>query len=179
MADTAAPPTVDNELTRIPGALLFAASFAAVALGVAQGALGDMLALAQGKVPRFTSQVLQDDPRVQHLVGEAQARWRSARAYLYSTVEEALAGVRTSISMAHAHRAALRMAGTHVIREAAAVVDLAYKVAGTTAIYQPHRLQRRFQDMHVITQHVQARESYYALLGRYAMTGQYELTAMT
>ncbi|MCR9260862.1 MAG: hypothetical protein NXH95_14135 [Pseudomonadaceae bacterium] len=33
--------------------------------------------------------------------------------------------------------------------------------------------------MHVITQHVQARESYFALLGRYAISGDYETGPMT
>jgi alkylation response protein AidB-like acyl-CoA dehydrogenase len=89
------------------------------------------------------------------------------------------ASVRRNNSITHAERAALRMCGTHVIRECADVLDLAYKVAGSTGIYQDHTLQRRFQDMHVITQHVQARESYFALLGRYAISGNYETGPMT
>ena len=36
-----------------------------------------------------------------------------------------------------------------------------------------------FQDMHVITQHVQGRETYFALLGRHQMTGKYEIGPMT
>jgi len=58
-------------------------------------------------------------------------------------------------------------------------LDLAYKIVGSTGIYQDQTLQRRFQDMHVMTQHVQAREAYYALLGRYALSGEYELGPMT
>ena len=65
------------------------------------------------------------------------------------------------------------------MRESAEVLDLAYKIVGSTGIYQDQTLQRRFQDMHVMTQHVQAREAYYALLGRYALSGEYELGPMT
>ena len=183
VADLAASPTVDAEVTRVPGSLLFAVSFAAVALGVAQGALTDVLAIAQGKMPRFSALALRDDPDVHRLIGQAQARWRAARAYLRLTVGEVFGAVRQSPgpkdAITHDQRAHLRMAGTHVIRESAAVLDLAYKVAGSTGIYQDQTLQRRFQDMHVITQHVQARESYYGLLGRYAISGEYELTPMT
>ena len=179
VADSGAPAAIDNDITRVPGSLLFAVSFAAVALGVAAGALADVLNIAQGKVPRFASIGLRDDPDVQRFVGKAQARWRAARAYLHSTVAEVFAGVRANGTITHDERARLRMAGTHVIRECAEVLDLAYKIAGTTGIYQDQLLQRRFQDMHVITQHVQARESYYGLLGRYAISGAYEITAMT
>ncbi len=179
VADNAAAPTVDNEVTRVPGSLLFAVSFASVALGVAHGALADVLQIAQGKVPRFAAIGLRDDPDVQRFVGLAQACWRAARAYLYATVEEVFEQVCANGRIDHEQRAQLRMAGTYVIRECAEVVDLAYKIAGSTGIYQQQTLQRRFQDMHVITQHVQARESYYGLLGRYAISGEYELTAMT
>ena len=59
------------------------------------------------------------------------------------------------------------MAGTHAINEATAALDLAYKVAGSSAIYESNPLQRRFQDMHVISQHVQGRPAHYGVVGRY------------
>jgi len=179
VADMAAPATIDSDVTRVPGALLFAVSFAGVAVGVARGALTDVLEIAQGKLPRYAKLHLRDDPDVQRFIGKATARWRAARAYLYDTVAEVLEGVRGHGAITHDQRAKLRMAGTHVIRECAEVVDLSYKVAGSTGIYQGQTLQRRFQDMHVITQHVQARESYYGLLGRFAISGEYETGPMT
>ena len=87
--------------------------------------------------------------------------------------------MRQNLKCSHDQRSRLRMAGTHVIRECAEVVDLAYKVSGSTGIYETEPLQRRFQDMHVITQHVQGREAYFGLLGRYAITGEYEVGPMT
>jgi hypothetical protein len=42
-----------------------------------------------------------------------------------------------------------------------------YNAAGATAIYEDHPLQRAFQDIHVISQHLQARRAHYELLGRY------------
>ncbi|XOV85249.1 MAG: acyl-CoA dehydrogenase family protein [bacterium] len=179
VADAGQPATYDNILTQIPSALLFGCSFAAVALGVAQGALVDVLDIAQGKLPRYASLHLRDDPDVQRFIGKAQARWRSAQAYLTLTVADVFAEVQAEAQITHANRAALRMCSTYVIRECAEVLDLAYKVAGSTGIYQDHTLQRRFQDMHVITQHVQAREAYFALLGRYAISGEYETGPMT
>jgi hypothetical protein len=63
----------------------------------------------------------------------------------------------------------LRLATTHAIRLATEVVDAVYNAAGPTAIYESHLLQRHFQDMHVITQHIQARRTHYALVGRYRL----------
>ena len=64
-------------------------------------------------------------------------------------------------------RAALRLATTHAIRLAAQVIDAVYGAAGATAVYEDHLLQRHFQDIHVITQHLQGRLSHYELVGRH------------
>jgi alkylation response protein AidB-like acyl-CoA dehydrogenase len=48
-------------------------------------------------------------------------------------------------------------------------VDTMYNAAGATAIYEDHPLQRHFQDIHVISQHLQARLSHYELVGRQVM----------
>ncbi len=55
------------------------------------------------------------------------------------------------------------------MREAARVLDAAYEVAGSSGIYQDNPLHRRFQDMKVISQHVQARRSHYGFVGRHLL----------
>jgi len=171
--------TVKNDITTLPTALMFAISFAAVGLGVAKGALSDVIKIAQGKKPQWAALRLREDPDVQRFLGKATARWRSADTYLMHTAAEVIDSVRRNQEISHSQRSQLRMAGTHVIQECAEVVDLAYKISGSTGIYQDELLQRRFQDMHVITQHVQGRESYFGLLGRYAISGDYETGPMT
>jgi alkylation response protein AidB-like acyl-CoA dehydrogenase len=64
-------------------------------------------------------------------------------------------------------RATLRIAATHAIRLAARIVDAVYSAAGATAVYESHLLQRHFQDIHVITQHLQSRLSHYEMVGRH------------
>ena len=167
VADLSGVAQHDGVFYRIPTGLAFAVSFASVALGVARGALDGVIDLAQGKLPRFGTQVLKDDPDAQKLIGEAEIRWRAARAFLYDTVSNVLDELADRDAIADDQRIALRMTGTHVIREAAAALDLAYTVAGSSSIYRSNPLQRRFQDMHVITQHVQGRIQYYGLVGRY------------
>ena len=67
--------------------------------GGAMDTLDTAIAIAQGKVPGYSSHVVKDDPDAQKMVGEAEMRWRSARAFLHDTVDglvEALAGQENS-----------------------------------------------------------------------------------
>ncbi len=167
--DMSRPPMHQGDLYKIPLGLLFAVSFASVALGVARAGLDVVFALAADKVPGYTRQVLRDDTLVQDQLGRAEVRWRAARAYLHATVAEVASTLAPIEAARDEERIALRMAGTHVIREAAAVLDIAYQVAGSSGIYQSNPLQRRVQDMNVITQHVQGRRSHYAFVGKYLL----------
>ena len=63
-------------------------------------------------------------------------------------------------------RAALRLATTHGIRLAAEIVEELYSAAGATAAFEGNIIQRHFQDIHVITQHVQGGLSHYELVGK-------------
>ena len=167
MCDFRQAPLDDGVLYRIPVALVFAVSFGAVALGVARAGMDAALELAQGKVPGYSSTTVKDDPDMQKMVGEAEMRWRAARAFLLETVDRVWREMTGQEAILDAQRIDLRMAGTNAINDAASALDLAYKVAGSSAIYQTNPLQRRFQDMHVITQHVQGRPAHYGVVGRY------------
>ena len=61
----------------------------------------------------------------------------------------------------------LRLATTHGIRLAVKVVDAVYNMSGATAAYDGNPIQRYFQDVHVISQHLQARLAHYELVGRH------------
>ena len=66
-------------------------------------------------------------------------------------------------------RIALRLASTHAIRMAAEVVDTSYNLCGSGAIFASNPIQRRFQDMHVITQHTQGSYGHYETAGQFAL----------
>jgi alkylation response protein AidB-like acyl-CoA dehydrogenase len=153
-------------LYRIPRTLLFASGDAAVSLGLARTCLATFAELAGAKTPRAMQAMLRDQAIVQNAVGHAEANLRSARAFLFEAVREIWAAA-TAGAVSLDHRAAMRLAATHSIRLAAQIVDTAYNAAGATAIYEDHPLQRYFQDVHVITQHLQGRLSHYELVGRH------------
>ena len=85
----------------------------------------------------------------------------------HETVSSVWDDVKNSGEITVQNRILLRMAGTHAIRESARVVDISYNACGSTAIFSDQKIQRRFQDAHVITKQIQVREAHYETVGQY------------
>lgn len=179
LANLAKQPCVDTQLTRLPTTLVFAVTFAAVALGVARHGLDLTRELVQGKHPVFAREPLRDDPTTHQQLGLLEARWRSADAWLQHEVATVWAAIAHQDAMVPDQRLAWRLAGTHVLREAVAVMQGAYAMAGSSAIYRTHPLHRPWADLEVISQHVQARAQYYAMAGRYLAGHPWEIGPMS
>jgi alkylation response protein AidB-like acyl-CoA dehydrogenase len=164
-----APLIETGPLYQMPRTLLFASGDASVALGVARACLNAFIDLAGAKAPRAMSGLLRDEPMVQADVGRAEAQLRAGRALLTETVRETWACVSAGGTLSLDQRAALRIAATHTIRLAVEVVDTVYNAAGATAVYDGNPIQRAFQDIHVMSQHLQSRRAHYQLVGRHWM----------
>jgi alkylation response protein AidB-like acyl-CoA dehydrogenase len=162
-----APVRETGPLYRIPRTLCFASGDAAVALGMARTCLETFTELATAKTPRAMEARLREQSMVQAHVGQAEAALRSGRALLMETVRELWSTVAAGGTLTLDQRATLRLATTHGIRLAAQVIDIVYNAAGATAAYEDHPIQRYFQDIHVITQHLQGRLAHYELVGRH------------
>jgi alkylation response protein AidB-like acyl-CoA dehydrogenase len=153
-------------LYKIPRTLCFASGDAAVALGMARSCLTAFMELAGSKTPRSTPGLLREQSMTQVNVGQAEAALRTGRAFLMEAVREIWsAALNDAVTLDE--RANLRLATTHGIRLAAQVIDTVYNAAGATSAYEDNLLQRHFQDIHVITQHLQGRLAHYELVGRY------------
>ena len=145
---------------------LFGASFAAIALGIARSTLDAFVALAQAKTPTGGSSLLRDNAVIQSQVGVAQSQLAAARVFFLHAVEEiwraASAGA-TTIEL----RVRLRMASAHASHQARQVVDTAYHAAGATAIFESNPFERRFRDMHAVSQQVQSHFAVFEVIGRH------------
>jgi alkylation response protein AidB-like acyl-CoA dehydrogenase len=171
-----APLLETGPLYQIPRTLLFASADAAIALGVARSCLTEFFQLANAKTPRAMQAALRDQPMVQATVGHAEADLRSGRAFLTDAVREIWTEATSTGAVTQERRAVLRLASTHAIRLAVQVVDAVYNAAGVTAIYEGNLIQRHFQDIHVISQHLQARLSHYELVGQHWLGLETDLT---
>ena len=166
----AGAPLLDTgPLYQIPRSLLFASGDAAVGLGLARSCLAAFFELAGAKKPRAMQAMLRDQPLVQAAVGHCEAHLRSGRAFLNEVVRDLWTEAISTDTITLDQRAALRLATTHAIHLAVQVVDTVYQAAGVTAIYEGNLMQRHFQDIHVISQHLQGRLSHYELVGKHSL----------
>ncbi|HXN70293.1 MAG TPA: acyl-CoA dehydrogenase family protein [Bradyrhizobium sp.] len=147
----------------MPG--LYAAGVAGVAFGIARAMLSEFIALASRKAPRNLAR-LADNAVVQADVARAEARLGSARAYLIETLTTIYAHADDVAPIEVADRARVRLACTNAIQGAAEVADFAYKAAGVDAIFPGSPFERRFRDMHTLSQQIQARSAHFELVGQ-------------
>ena len=75
------PPLYENPVYRIPVPLRLAYNKAAVAIGVARGALDEFAVLANAKTPMLSSTPLRDRPVAQYRMGEGEATLRARRGH--------------------------------------------------------------------------------------------------
>jgi alkylation response protein AidB-like acyl-CoA dehydrogenase len=145
--------------------MVFGLGFAAVSVGVARATLDAAIELARGKAS-VGIKAMRENNAVQGMIGRHEASLRAARAYLYATASEVWRDLTLSGKLTEDHRAALRLASTWTIHQAASVVDAAYHMAGATAVFSANKFERRFRDMHAIAQQIQARDTHYEDVGR-------------
>jgi len=147
----------------MPG--LYACGVAAVAFGIARAMLSEFISLATRKAPRNLTR-LADNAVVQAEVARAEARLGSARAYLIETLTTIYADAGEVAPIEVADRARVRLACTNAIQSAAEVADFAYKAAGVDAIFPGSPFERRFRDMHTLSQQIQARGAHFESVGQ-------------
>jgi alkylation response protein AidB-like acyl-CoA dehydrogenase len=144
---------VDTPLVHIPVPATFALAFASVPIGIAQGALDDVVALATDKVPLLSPGPLGTNPLFQHQLAEADVKLRAARALLYAEAAEAWAIASAGEELTVRLRARIRSAAVFAATTAAAVVESAYRAGGGSSLYAASPLQRRLRDVNAVNQH--------------------------
>jgi indole-3-acetate monooxygenase len=156
-------------LYKFPLNNLFGIGFAAVALGIARAMLDEVIALAREKKPWLARQPLRESQLAQFQIGEAEARLRSARAYMESTAARVWQSVVVTGEPTVPQRVDIRMATTFAIHEAKTVADAAWDVAGATAIFISNPFERRLRDIRTLTQQLQGRKSHLQDTGAYLL----------
>jgi len=156
-------------LYRITTYTMFGLGFAAISLGVARATLDAAADLARAKHSVGIT-AMRDNSAVQGLIGRTEGNLRAARAYLFSTAAAAWHDLTRTGNLTEEHRAAIRLASTWTIHQAASVVDAAYHMAGATAVFRANPFERRFRDMHAIAQQIQARDTHYEDVGKNILT---------
>ncbi len=167
--ETEAERRVNTTLFIFPTTAVYASLFSSVALGIAQSMFDDLLALARDKTPRGARSSLRDSAVFQTKLAELEAQLGSARAYKHEILSEIWRTVDTTGELSMDDRARIRLCTTYAINQATAVSEQVYHLAGSTAIFDNQPFERRFRDIHAVSQQVQARHTNYETVGRYML----------
>ena len=150
---------------------MFPTSFASIALGIARAALDAFIELAKTKTPAGnptgSRSLLRDNAVIQSQVGVAQSELAAARVFLLHALEEIWAEAEQAGAISLERRMALRMACSNASHHARQVVDMAYHAAGATAIFESNPFERRFRDVHTVSQQVQSHFAVYEVIGQH------------
>jgi alkylation response protein AidB-like acyl-CoA dehydrogenase len=168
-------PSIDMAIARVPTPSLIALSIAAVAVGVAQGALDDVVALATDKTPLLAEGTLASDPNFQFELARSDTEVQAASLLLHELAESLWATAAEGSEPDLELRARIRAAAVWATDRAADVVGAAYRAGGGSSIYSSSSLQRRLRDVNAITQHFLVRPSTLTTAGA-ALAGR-EVTA--
>src|SRR5215813_211639 len=166
----------NGPLYRMGNGTCYQVGFAGVACGIARGALDCFLGLAKGKVPRGNKSPIKDNAVVQAGLAQAEVNLRAARAYLLQSMSEIWKHLCAGSLITVEQRMTIRMASTHAIHRGREAVDFAYNAAGATAIFDTHPLERRFRDIHTVTQQLQGRASHFETVGAWMLGVDTDLT---
>ena len=160
------------EARREPGALyafpmqgIYAVGVAGVALGIAGEMLTAFRALASEKTPRGYTR-LSDSAAVQAGIARSEVRLGAAHAYLQETLAEIYQRAGSQGAIGVDDRARVRLGTSNAIQGAIEVADWVYKQAGVDAIFPGGSFQRRFRDIHTLSQQIQSRDGHFEAVGQ-------------
>jgi alkylation response protein AidB-like acyl-CoA dehydrogenase len=155
-----------SALARIP---LFTAVTIAqsptVCLGIARRAIEEFRELALGKERPFALR-LSEQVQAQAGLARAEALVRSARTFWYAAVQDTWDAVSAGRDLSLEDRTAVRLAALTAAENSSQAVDITYRLAGSTAIFESSPLERCWRDVHAAAQHVQVQDGRWETAGR-------------
>ncbi len=160
---------IHTSLYQFKASNLYAAGFCNVAQGIARTLLETFKELARDKTPRQARQRLADNQVVQHDVAICEVRLRGAQTLVLSELEDIWASVEATGNLTIEDRMRIRLCTTHAIHEAKWVADTVYDNAGATAIFANAPYERRFRDIHTVTQQMQGRKDHFQNVGAFLL----------
>src|SRR5450432_1319483 len=163
-------------LYRMGSGTCYQVGFAGVACGIARGALDSFIDVARNKVARGSKNPLRDNAVVQSNLAQAEVNLRAARGFVLQSMADTWKALAAGATITVAQRINIRMAATHAIQKAREAVDFAYNAAGATAIFENHPLERRFRDIHTVTQQLQGQLRHFETVGAWIMGADADLT---
>jgi alkylation response protein AidB-like acyl-CoA dehydrogenase len=169
----------DKDLIKRSGPLyafpfMFVAKTSPVALGIARHAIDVLIEAATNKAARrYTlgdhlepAKMMRDDVYIQETVGRAETMLTAARAHLFEVIGDLWSTLVGGQEPAPAQIARFTTLHTYIVGVCVDVVQLVFKAAGGTAVYQKGPLDRCLRDVLTMNQHVIGTIRTYEMAGR-------------
>lgn len=164
-----AMPTVQHPADAIPPMTRICLDHTAVALGIAAGAVDDVIGVAPAKSLFGSGHVLAEDDVFRHGLGRVIAELGVLRASLRAAYDELQDVIATGAEFSVDLRVRIRSAAAHIAERAAAIVDHCYTSCGTSGLRESSPLQRRLRDIRALSQHVSLSPTTYTAAGAFAL----------
>jgi alkylation response protein AidB-like acyl-CoA dehydrogenase len=158
-------PRIDRPLYRGFIATLVFPGATAVALGVAQSAVDEMVALAARKTTR-SGLLLADEEHTQYAIAKADAALKASRLLLFFAVAALEEAARRSDEVTIEQRADLRAAMSHTADVSRESLVAMYQLASSSALYRTAPMERKFRDGMAVLQHANHSRQFLAASGR-------------
>jgi alkylation response protein AidB-like acyl-CoA dehydrogenase len=149
---------------------LYSVGVAGVALGIARAMLDEFIALAKAKTPRGLIRMA-DMPVVQSDLAHREAALGSGRAWLAEILKDVWDSAGDIAPIDTAARIRVRLGCAQAIKSAIETADYVYKAAGVSAIFKGTPFERRFRDMHTLSQQIQSRDAHFEMVGKIMFNG--------
>ena len=145
-------PWADGALWRLPLFVALAPALAAVALGIARGALDEINRQARSGRARMRGTIFDDHVGMGDL-GVAEVSLRGARAGLLDALDECWALAQAGDHLDRALQARAFLASQHCLDVAVDVVATSHRLGGGAAAYRTSPLSRAVRDLDTARQH--------------------------
>jgi alkylation response protein AidB-like acyl-CoA dehydrogenase len=156
----------ETPAARLPIRVALSPGHAAVAIGIAQGALDEIIALSKTKRAAMNPTArLVEDPVFRHSIGHCALRLSAARAFLEKWTNDLEEAVALGPSLTPYQIMMGRAMTGHITSECIAIVEKCFRLGGSASVYTSCPLERRLRDIMVAGQHISAFEEIYRSLG--------------
>ena len=137
-----------------------------VATGIARAALDHFAKLAAEKKPRASARPLAERATAQLAMAEAEIDLSTARAWVFEVVGELWDEVEADRTPSRELRALVQLACSNAASASVRAVERVHAVAGTSANFVGHPLERCFRDVQVVRQHIMVSPQWTEAAGR-------------
>jgi alkylation response protein AidB-like acyl-CoA dehydrogenase len=142
----------------------------AVSLGIAEGALDDLLAIAaNGRQQERAPAPMRDTEAFQRDLGQVHADIRAARAALTAQTKSHWQHARAGTLATDAKLAEGTQTAIWAVATCRKAVDTCFALGGSAAMYEQSPLQRRLRDIHIAAQHNLMQPRHYQKAGKMLM----------